>query len=319
MTIQITCPSCKSTLSFHCNQYFCEQCSATYDVKEGVICLLPTIDEFYEGAYTATMNLKFSNDIRSLKAFFFFSIYRDPYFRAIRKYSKINTKILDVGCGGGVKYLSQKGEVTGLDISRKSLEQVVDFYHTAVQSSALEMPFLDNTFDLVVSSYNLEHFYPKDKSKVLSEIFRVLVPGGSAILLFDCDNINYLFKYFKSDDLLYRQNIIDKDKHYGLELASHNVLRFINCGFSLKEITGLNKTVLQYLAVYGWLQPYSSKSSIVRLVCKISAFISTKKYLWMAYNAILNWVDWGVGFLFPLNNSRVLLIVAKKPGGKSDA
>lgn len=40
------------------------------------------------------------------------------------------------------------------------------------------MPYSDNFFDLLVCSQTLEHFNENDLKKVLSEIYRVLKPGG---------------------------------------------------------------------------------------------------------------------------------------------
>ena len=316
MTIDITCPTCKNFLLKNKDSYKCPNCGGSYEIKNNVVCLLADADDFYENAYTATTNITFSDDYNSLKARLFFDIYRDPYFYAIRKYSRSLHKILDVGCGGGVRYLAQKGAVAGLDISFGSLKKVSSFYSIATKASALDMPFANDTFNLIVSSYNFEHFHPSEKSILLSEIFRILKPDGRLIFLFDCDNNNFLFRYFKRDSILYKQNIIDKDKHCGLELASKNIERFCFSGFTVEEAIGLNKTALQNLAVYSWLEPYSSKSIVVKYVCNFALFISKYKILWVGYNLFLNWFDRIIEKALPLDHSRILLIVAKKPRGE---
>jgi ubiquinone/menaquinone biosynthesis C-methylase UbiE len=96
--------------------------------------------------------------------------------------------VLDVGCGlgGSVRYLVTEREcrATGIDLTEEyvevagalsklvGLENKVQFQH----ASALELPFEDETFDLVWT----EHVQMNIENKQLfyGEIFRVLKPGG---------------------------------------------------------------------------------------------------------------------------------------------
>jgi ubiquinone/menaquinone biosynthesis C-methylase UbiE len=96
--------------------------------------------------------------------------------------------VLDVGCGlgGSVRYLASELEcnVTGIDLTEEyvnvatalsklvGLENKVQFHH----ASALELPFENETFDLIWTEHvqmNIE-----DKRLFYGEIFRVLKPGG---------------------------------------------------------------------------------------------------------------------------------------------
>lgn len=80
--------------------------------------------------------------------------------------------ILDVGCGNGIitNLLNEKYEVTGLDSSKEALEHVKA---KKVLSSAAEIPFADNSYDLVLSSEMLEHLTDDELAKVRNEIVRV--------------------------------------------------------------------------------------------------------------------------------------------------
>ncbi|MFO7660226.1 MAG: class I SAM-dependent methyltransferase [Candidatus Cloacimonadaceae bacterium] len=80
--------------------------------------------------------------------------------------------ILDVGCGNGIitNLLAEKWDVTGLDSSREALEHVKA---EKVLSSATELPFDDNSFDLVMSSEMLEHLNDSYLAKAIAEIIRV--------------------------------------------------------------------------------------------------------------------------------------------------
>lgn len=105
------------------------------------------------------------------------------------------TRILDVGCGGGIlaEELARRGaDVTGIDFSVSSLAAANR--HAAKASvrpavryaacDALSLPFADASFDAVVSSDFLEHV--PDLGRCVREMSRVLVPGG--VLAFDTIN-----------------------------------------------------------------------------------------------------------------------------------
>jgi len=80
--------------------------------------------------------------------------------------------ILDVGCGDGAvtDHLAQRWSVTGLDSSPTALEHVQT---DAVLGSATQLPFADQSFDLVLSSEMLEHMPTDDYHRAISEMARV--------------------------------------------------------------------------------------------------------------------------------------------------
>ncbi len=97
--------------------------------------------------------------------------------------NKSNIKILDIGCGTGalMKQIEPYGSVTGIDVS----SQAVAFCKSRGISNvrlgdATSISEKDNTFDLVVALDVLEHV--QDDRKVLSEMLRVLKPGGKLIV-----------------------------------------------------------------------------------------------------------------------------------------
>jgi len=94
-------------------------------------------------------------------------------------------RILDVGCGKGrfaacIKQACPGAEVWGLDVSGDLLSHVPSMVKT-VQASMLDMPFEANTFDLVYCVEALEHAVRVDEA--LSEMFRVLRPGGRIVVI----------------------------------------------------------------------------------------------------------------------------------------
>ena len=92
------------------------------------------------------------------------------------------TLILDLGCGTGGSFslLRNFGTVVGLDISPLALKLAREkgMKHL-VLSSAENLPFADNCFDIVAALDVLEHL--DDDCQALREIWRVLKPNGAFV------------------------------------------------------------------------------------------------------------------------------------------
>lgn len=105
-------------------------------------------------------------------------------------------RILDVGCGigGSSLYLAQKfnASATGITLSPVQAARAKERAQAAGLSAradfqvadALNMPFADDSFDLVWSLESGEHM--PDKRKFLQECYRVLKPGGTFIMATWC-------------------------------------------------------------------------------------------------------------------------------------
>ncbi len=87
--------------------------------------------------------------------------------------------LLDIGTGNGAiaGYLSESYDVTSLDITD---QRTVHEGYRFIQIESERLPFSNNSFDLVVSNHVIEHV--PDAGLHLSEIFRVLKPGGLVYL-----------------------------------------------------------------------------------------------------------------------------------------
>ncbi len=113
-------------------------------------------------------------------------------------WSKVTSarNIVDVGCGigGSTLYLADKFQATarGITLSpvqaSRATERAKEAGKTAEVefqvADALNMPFEDNSFDLVWSLESGEHM--PDKTLFLQECYRVLKPGGTAIVATWC-------------------------------------------------------------------------------------------------------------------------------------
>ncbi|NJH68488.1 demethylmenaquinone methyltransferase [Staphylococcus agnetis] len=118
---------------------------------------------------------------------------------------------LDVCCGTAdwtialSKAVGPSGEVTGLDFSENMLK--VGEAKTSnmsnirlVQGDAMALPFDDNSFDYVTIGFGLRNI--PDYTKALSEMYRVLKPGGMVVCLETSQPTAPIFKqgyklYFK--------------------------------------------------------------------------------------------------------------------------
>ncbi len=107
---------------------------------------------------------------------------------------KPGESLLDVGCGtGGVtipgkRRVGRNGTATGIDPSREMLTVAkekagragleIDFRLGVIES----LPIPDTTFDVVTSSLMMHHLTPDLRLKGLTEIYRVLKPGGRLLV-----------------------------------------------------------------------------------------------------------------------------------------
>jgi SAM-dependent methyltransferase len=96
--------------------------------------------------------------------------------------------VLDVGCGTGVltrellKVVGPEGSVTAIDLSESmlSVARTVCIGANCHLGNAANLPFDDNRFDAVISSFML--MFAEDPQQVLRELKRVLKPGGRLVV-----------------------------------------------------------------------------------------------------------------------------------------
>lgn len=99
-------------------------------------------------------------------------------------------RILEVGFGSGLSFLNLSqwySEIHGLDLTVRAHEVVAVFrlhgiHPSLLQGSVLNLPYEAGAFDTVLLISILEHLQPFQQSPALTEIERVLRPGGDVII-----------------------------------------------------------------------------------------------------------------------------------------
>jgi ubiquinone/menaquinone biosynthesis C-methylase UbiE len=92
-----------------------------------------------------------------------------------------NTRVLEVGCGNGknLAYLDDSIEKIGCDMCEKFVDITRKKGITACNANALDLPFKDNDFDVVLSVAVIHHLSTEERRlAAVQELIRVTKPGG---------------------------------------------------------------------------------------------------------------------------------------------
>jgi len=105
---------------------------------------------------------------------------------------KPGMNVLDLGCGTGTLTIMIKqtyphvnitgldGDLHVLDIARQKSSGLNIQWDEGLASS---LPYLDSTFDRVITSLVIHHLVTDDKRRAFKEIYRVLKPSGGLYVL----------------------------------------------------------------------------------------------------------------------------------------
>jgi ubiquinone/menaquinone biosynthesis C-methylase UbiE len=166
--------------------------------------------------------------------------YRHALYEKVDMKNKKN--ILDVGCGTGAVTMdiarSTTGNVTGIDIDLEKLEEAERVLSNIpniklMEADVLNLPFEDETFDLVV--FNVVLIYIKDQQKAINEMTRVTEKGGFVMATLEPDYASYIS--YPEDPLgpLFIKNV----EHMGADVQTGRRLKFLFSSAGLKTEMGL--------------------------------------------------------------------------------
>jgi ubiquinone/menaquinone biosynthesis C-methylase UbiE len=113
--------------------------------------------------------------------------------------SAAGLKVLEIGCGlgtDGAQFAQAGADYTGVDLTEAAVElarerfDLFDLPGKFQTADAENLAFADDSYDLVYSHGVLHH--TPDTEKAIREIYRVLHPGGRAVvMLYHRDSYNY--------------------------------------------------------------------------------------------------------------------------------
>src|SRR3989344_1042172 len=153
--------------------------------------------------------------------------------------TKRGAKIAEIGCGDGIFLKrvvnSYQVEGWGLDVSTYSIQRAKKQSPMNIKFEsglAENLPYKSNFFDLVMSFDTLEHI--NRQSKALTEMARVVKPGGKLLLYTINKNQKYTWNWLIS------KISIDIYKNY-----DHDPKLFLDPKWVVKELTDCGLTVLK--------------------------------------------------------------------------
>jgi ubiquinone/menaquinone biosynthesis C-methylase UbiE len=173
------------------------------------------------------------------------------YEHQLNRCLNAKSSVLEIGSGLGKHtgvLLASGAQVVAMDISSRSLEVLVKSFANPVnlQTVVADMevlPFDDESFDLVVSAGSLSY---GDNLKVLSEIKRVLKPGGGFICV---DSLNHNWIY-----------CFNRWLHY---IRGNRTLSTLKRMPTIKTIDmyrmAFGEIDVKYFGVISWLSPFVGK------------------------------------------------------------
>ncbi len=194
-------------------------------------------------------------------------------------------KLVEAGCGLGryVFYLSQFGiECEGVDFSEESLQNAIEFgrqHHlpgSFLNADILNLPYESNSIATYLSLGVVEHFF-EGPQKALAEAFRVLRPGGIAIITTPAKS--WVRHYYDSRFTLavakrkLLKQPIPENKFFQYWYTMRELKRFIrDAGF----IIGLS-TITDY--IYPFFEFGTIKENNVPLIVKLFATLERHLYI----------------------------------------
>ncbi|MFC2098749.1 class I SAM-dependent methyltransferase [Bacteroidota bacterium] len=197
--------------------------------------------------------------------------------------------VLDVGCGSGqfteilVGKLRSFNTITGIDVDEESLSEAVEKFHNDkfrfLKAGSQELPFEDESFDLVVISKALHHV--EDPEASLGEMKRVLRAGGYFMInemhrdqLTDSQESHKLYHHLRSeiDNILgishnqtfYREDLLKLSD--GLGLRERTILEFSPPPDNAKDPENISEFIQKMDGWMHWLDGHSKRSSFEKRV-----------------------------------------------------
>ena len=167
---------------------------------------------------------------------------------------KSNETMLDIGCGLGTFsfHASKLGvKAIGLDRDYSALTRGIEAVKKIgaepalrIKGDALNLPFCNESFNLIINADFIEHLNDADKSNVFREMLRVMKKDGRAVIYspnveriiweLRGEKIKKVFGIRKAKIPLW-QEYVDKD-HFGMSSSSKIIQMLKSVGFKIVHV-----------------------------------------------------------------------------------
>lgn len=319
LTVSLQCPRCRGILDNAGERLICSVCKAFYPMNESI----PSFSEvnpFYEGKFAET-EPDLTESTRGIAGIvynfyrrFSQSHMRNRFIARMMRPVRKTCSVLDIGCGGGSRFLAKMGYVVGVDLSMASLRNAQKIYSQVVHADISSMPFPDGFFDFIVSRDVLGRIPSEQKGDVYQEMFRLCKAGRRVIHTIEIESGNPLSRFAKKYPQLFRKYLLEQYGHYGLEAPEGACRYFEEAGFRSVKIKPIFKTGIVWANYYisAFDNEYCQKSKLIALLVIMAKFITRHKVLRGVWNFMAGIVDSFFGTIFPANWAQLLLVCFEK-------
>lgn len=265
----LACPDCHGRLdeplpSDTGDSTRCSACDRHYQIDQGIV-NFGVRDAFYDEEGHTSSGRTFSSGIVGRLALYFA---RHHHLYDISRAIPAEAAVVEVGCGGGSRFLASRYDMLGVEISSKSVLCAAQTYPSAVQASLARLPLKDGCADGIVSSCLMEHLGDDTVADCLSEMARILKPGGAMIHFFDLDNDGPFNIWIKSQPW-YDPIYVSGKGHIGLRRLEDWTKLFNRAGFTIRSKRLFCKSWLQDLTIWAALDDPEVRG-LPRVLGKIS-------------------------------------------------
>ncbi len=207
-----------------------------------------------------------------------------PVIRLIESFYKPEMRILEIGSGATGITNFFPIPIIAADIYFNFKIGNQENLMIKVLSSAEKLPFLNETFDIVLSIDMFEHISTETRDTALREFFRVLKLNGRIILAVPCGRVssiyekmlNVIYKFFKGRDHPWLKEHISFGLPQWQEL--YRKIKSVDNDCSVEVIDNVNVLLWFWLHLFGSLLPISVRGPIMQRVFPIVKNINFLPY-----------------------------------------
>jgi len=196
---------------------------------------------------------------------------RHHYLDDISRSIAPGSAVIEIGCGGGLRYLPSRYDMLGVNVSALSVRHAGRTYASIVQATAADFPLMDGCADAIVSNYVLAHLGKDIADRCVGEMARVLRLGGVMAHCPDLDGEGPSHRWAKMQPW-YEGIFVTSRAHAGLRRFNEWARLFEARGFRIEARRFFRKTFLRDFSIWGALDS-PSVSGIPRKMGRVALAI----------------------------------------------